>query len=72
MHASQLCPRKPHQAVTKVAYELQSAHKVENHSWLIDLKATALYILLLSHDLGNYQLRILLIFGTIDFIPLQS
>jgi len=28
--------------------------KLENHSWLIDLKAIALYILL-SHDLGNYR-----------------
>jgi len=28
-------------------------HEVENRSWLIDLKATALYILLQSRDLGN-------------------
>ena len=68
MHASQLCPGKLHQAVTKAAYEWQSAHKVENRSWLIDLKATALYILLLSRDLGNYRPRILLIFGTIGSI----
>jgi len=38
----------------KTAYKMQCVHEVENRSWLIDLKATALYILL-SYDLGNYQ-----------------
>jgi len=33
---------------------MQRVHKVENRSWLIDPKATALYILLLSRDPGNY------------------
>ena len=55
MRASQPCPGKLYQAVTRAAYELQSVHKVENRSWLIDPKATALYILLLSRDLGNYR-----------------
>ena len=31
------------------------SHEVENRSWLINLKATALYILLQSRDLGNYR-----------------
>ena len=53
MHANQPYPGKLHQAVTKTAYEMQHVHEVENYSWLIDLKATALYILL-SRDLGNY------------------
>ena len=53
MHANQPYPGKLHQAVTKTAYEMQHVHEVENYSWLTDLKATALYILL-SRDLGNY------------------
>ena len=55
MRASQPCPGKLYQAVARAAYELQRVHKVENRSWLIDPKATALYILLLSRDLGNYR-----------------
>jgi len=54
MHANQPYPGKLHQAVMKAVYEMQCVHEVENRSWLIDLKATALYILL-SHDLGNYR-----------------
>jgi len=52
MHANQPYPVKLHQALTKAAYEMD---EVENRSWLIDLKATALYILLLSRDLVNYR-----------------
>ena len=46
MHANQPYPGKFHQV---------SMHEVENRSWLINLKATALYILLLSRDLGNHR-----------------
>ena len=59
MHANQPYPGKLHQA---------SMHEVENRSWLIDLKATALYILLLSRDLGIIGQREL-IFGTIGIPP---
>jgi len=54
MHANQPYPVKLHQALTKAGYEMD---EVENRSWLIDLKATALYILLQSRDcdLGNYR-----------------
>ena len=52
MHANQPYPVKLYQAITKAAYEMD---EVENRSWLINLKATALYILLLSRDLGNYR-----------------
>ena len=38
MHANQPYPGKLHQAVTKAAYEMQSVHEVENHTWSINLQ----------------------------------
>jgi len=38
MHANQPYPGKLYQAVTKAAYEIQSVHEVENHTWLINLQ----------------------------------
>ena len=38
MHANQPYPGKLHQALTKAAYEMQSVHEVENHTWLINLQ----------------------------------